>query len=95
MTLPSSAVKYSESPVFTQDTIPEALCKDHKTKPSVWGQIVVSEGALMYLRDKRPAQRVRAGECATILPQEPHFVLPDGRVEFKVEFYREQSGGSE
>lgn len=94
MSLPPHVVKYSESPVFTEESIPEALRKNHQTKPMVWGQIVVKEGTLMYLRDNRPAQRVRAGENATIYPEEPHSVAPEGDVTFKVEFYREPVEGA-
>ncbi|MVO16203.1 DUF1971 domain-containing protein [Parasedimentitalea huanghaiensis] len=87
-TLPANAVKYSESPLFTQDTIPEALRRDHNTKPGVWGQIVVSEGTLNYLRENLPAQQIPAGQTAVIWPQELHKVAPIGSVAFKVEFYR-------
>lgn len=87
--LPETVEKYSQSPVFTQDTIPAALQRDHKTKASVWGLIVVSEGALIYTRNDHPPRKIGAGEVATIYPKEPHQVAPDGDVRFQVEFYRE------
>jgi len=93
--IPAAAEKYSESPVFTQDTIPDGLRKDHNTKASVWGKIIVFKGTLIYLRDGLPAQRLKSGECGTILPEEPHFVTPDGDVTFKVEFYREPALSAE
>jgi len=85
---PPNAVKYSESPVFTQDTLPDALRRDHQTKASVWGRIMVHEGSLLYLRKGKPAQTVTAAEPATIWPEEPHSVTPGGIVSFRVEFYR-------
>ncbi|WP_298921001.1 DUF1971 domain-containing protein [uncultured Roseobacter sp.] len=87
--LPETVEKYSQSPVFTQDTIPAALQRDHNTKPSVWGLIVVSDGALIYTRNEHAPQKIPAGEVATIYPEEPHHVAPDGEVRFQVEFYRE------
>lgn len=83
--------KYSESPVFTEATLPDALQKDHQTKPGVWGRLVISSGTLIYLRNDRPAHVLRAGEDAIIYPAEPHHVVPRGPVEFKVEFYRRKA----
>lgn len=86
--LPAVLQKYSQSPVFNQSTIPDALRRDHSTKAGIWGQIVVSQGALIYLRDDRPAQIVDKAHPATIYPEELHSVQPKGDVEFRVEFYR-------
>jgi tellurite resistance-related uncharacterized protein len=86
--IPTDAVKYSQSPVFTQDTIPDALVHDHQTKVGVWGRIVVHEGALIYVRNEKPAQKIIAGASATIWPDEPHKVTPYGNVTFQVEFFR-------
>lgn len=92
-TLPRTLVKYSESPEFTQDTIPRAFLRDHTTKAGVWGKIVVAEGALHYRRKDRPAEVVTPAEPATIFPTEPHSVAPRGPVRFKVEFYRDGAEG--
>ena len=91
---PQTLTKYSESPEFTQDTIPLALRRDHYTKDGVWGKIVVTEGELLYLREDLPAQVVPATKPATIFPTEPHSVSPRGNVRFKVEFYRDDAEGS-
>ncbi|NQY59483.1 DUF1971 domain-containing protein [Cognatishimia sp.] len=91
---PQTLTKYSESPEFTQDTIPLALRRDHYTKDGVWGKIVVTEGELLYLREDLPAQVVTATKPATIFPTEPHSVSPRGNVRFKVEFYRDDAEGS-
>jgi len=85
---PAGLQKYSQSPMFTEATIPGALQKDHSTKASVWGKIVVSRGALIYIRDGQSPQTVQAGETATIFPEEKHHVTPSGEVTFQVEFYR-------
>ena len=87
--IPANLVKYSESPVFTEETLPQALRRDHNTKAGVWGRIVVSSGTLLYMREDRPAQIVTAGQTAMIFPAELHKVAPKGPVTFKVEFLRE------
>ena len=89
--IPASHTKHSETPVFTQDTIPDGLLRDHRTKPGVWGRIVVSDGELIYLPQDRPAQSVAAGDTAVIRPAELHSVAPKGTVTFKVEFYRDSA----
>lgn len=88
--IPNGAVKYSESPLFTEETVPATLLKHHKTQPAVWGKIVVVEGALLYLRDELPAQKVTPEVSATIWPEELHYVVPAEKVKFKIEFYRAQ-----
>lgn len=89
--LPPSLVKYSQSPQFDQDSLPDALRRNHATKAGVWGRIVVSEGALIYLRNDRPAQLVTPDEPATIFPEEPHSVMLKGAVTFCVEFFRAEA----
>lgn len=93
-TIPANAAKYAETQLFTQDTVPDTLRRDHTTKPDVWGRIVVEEGVLLYLRADRPAQRVTPANPATILPQENHSVATNGTVRFRVEFYRLQDRGA-
>lgn len=94
-TLPQNLTKYSESPEFTQDTIPQALRRDHNTKDGVWGKIIVEEGELLYLREDLPALVVTPTKPATIFPTEPHSVAPRGNVRFKVEFYRDETDGGQ
>ena len=84
---PASLAKYSESPTFDQDTLPQALRRDHNTKAGVWGRIVVLEGALIYQRAGCEPDIVTAAAPATVFPKERHFVRPKGAVRFKVEFY--------
>ena len=92
---PSNLLKYSQSPVFTERTVPSALLKDHRTKASVWGKLIVNKGTLIYQRIDQPAQTLVAGDSATIFPQELHHVIPQDTVEFQVEFYKPKvEGGS-
>ncbi len=89
ISLPANAEKYAQTKEFTQDTVPAALLKDHSTKPSAWGLVVVSEGALDFTRINQQPERVAAGESIVIVPHELHKVKPVDTVKFHVEFYRE------
>ena len=54
--LPDDAVRYRQTPVFTETTIPAGLLGDHRTKEGVWGLIHVYEGKLAYrVKDSRSA----------------------------------------
>ena len=86
--LPNCVEKYSQSPLFDETSVPDALRRDHCTKAGVWGRIVVTSGSLIYLRDDRPAQILTADMPGVIYPQELHCVHPKGAVQFRVEFYR-------
>lgn len=55
--LPSNVVKYSQVPkqagkVFTADTIPKGLLKQHSTKDGTWGVIRVFKGELGYVLEE-------------------------------------------
>ena len=47
--IPDGFVKYFESEVFTEESVPERLKTLHDTKPGVWARIVVLEGRLDYV----------------------------------------------
>jgi hemoglobin len=89
--LPAGAVKYAETPVFTEASTPDKLRGAHDTKAGVWGKLVVAEGALDYVVIGPPERRtrIRAGECAIIEPKVLHRVDLNGPVQFRVEFWRE------
>ncbi len=47
--LPDGLAPYKRTPVFTENTVPASLLKDHKTKAGVWGVIHVKLGRLRYV----------------------------------------------
>ena len=88
--LPSAVEAYRRTPEFTEESIPDGLRKPHRTKPGVWGRIVVLEGQLLY-RILQPASgelTLGADNPGVIEPEVEHEVEPLGRVRFFVEFYR-------
>jgi tellurite resistance-related uncharacterized protein len=78
------------TPEFTAETIPNGLRKSHRTKPGVWGRIVVSEGRLAYriLRPGAAAFILDPANAGVVEPEAKHEVEPLGQVRFHVEFYR-------
>ncbi|WP_082745956.1 DUF1971 domain-containing protein [Sphingomonas sp. CCH5-D11] len=91
--LPDGLEPYRRTAVFTQDTLPAALRRDHDTKPGVWGLIHVLSGALCYrITDPRrePAERVLTPGTppGVVEPTILHHVEPAGAAEFQVEFHR-------
>jgi len=87
--LPEHFVAYKQTPVFSEESLPEGLKKDHSTKTGVWAKIVVTEGKLLYrvaaLDTEMELSRNQAG---IVVPEVLHCVQPLGAVRFFVEFYR-------
>lgn len=86
--LPPGAVAYKSTPVFTEDTVPAGLLRDHTTKAGVWGRIEVEVGALRYVVQHQPPQLLTPTEPGVVEPQVPHHVEPLGPVRFRVVFLR-------
>ena len=87
---PDDLVKYSETPVFTDETVPAKLTGEHKTKPGVWGRLVLLEGALEYVVPGAPqkSRSLAKNDYAIIEPQVVHYVAPRKGAAFRVEFYK-------
>ena len=91
--IPEGFEPYKRTVQFDETTVPAALLADHATKRGVWAIIHVLAGRLTY-RVEPPLAReqiVEAGGTAVVVPQVKHRVLPDGPVQFFVEFHRKPS----
>ena len=44
--LPATVTAYQRTNLFTEDSVPSGLLKNHSTKEGVWGLIQVEEGQL-------------------------------------------------
>lgn len=88
--LPDSVLPYKKTPEFTETTVPAGLLKDHQTKESVWGKIVVLEGGLEYTIIEPELEIIKLSEIkhGVVEPTVLHHVTPLGKVRFYVEFYR-------
>lgn len=88
--LPDDVRKYSETPLFSEHTVPDKLTSEHNLKAGVWGKLCVIAGRLEYHIPGGPPEVhvIEAGHHTIIEPAQVHFVRPIGPVQFKVEFYR-------
>jgi len=88
--LPATVTAYKKTPVFTQDSIPDGLARDHSTKAGVWALIHVLSGRLRYMVPSTGAEMtLEPGRPGVVEPEVTHRVAPLGPAQFYVEFYRE------
>ncbi len=93
--IPPGLIPSSGSHTFTEDTIPEALQKEHKLAAGHWGVLHVFEGSLNFVDIASGEQRtVSAPDLVTIHPEAPHRVEVEGPVSCRVDFFREPDAGS-
>ena len=86
--LPSGAKLVGESPVFTHETVPEALTAQHQTASGRWAILEVLEGGLVFVDLAADRSRsVACGETVLIAPESPHRVEPGDDVRFQLRFY--------
>jgi len=90
---PDNAQAYKTTPVFTAETVPKALTRNHQTKAGVWGRIDVFSGALDLTRFDangmaQSHEALWAGESAICGPGEAHSVTLNATARFSVTFLR-------
>jgi tellurite resistance-related uncharacterized protein len=87
--LPPNLTPYRSTPVFTAETIPAGLLRDHNTKAGVWGLIHVTAGVLLYRILETGAEHQLTPETppGVVEPEQLHSVEPLGAVTFYVEFW--------
>jgi tellurite resistance-related uncharacterized protein len=82
------AQPYRSTPVFDETSLPAALRREHRTKAGAWGVIRVLEGEVIYtVLAPSSDQRLTPEHPGLILPEQAHFVTPDGPMRMQVEFY--------
>lgn len=79
---------YRSTPIFDQDNLPEALRREHRTKPGVWGVVRALEGHLrLRFSDGSPDQHVSPDTPGLLQPDQPHWVHPSPSFRMQVDFY--------
>jgi len=79
---------YGTSPVFDQNSLPDALRHAHSTKAGVWGVIRVLEGELVCVIADPPSTLILTPDRpGLVAPEQVHFVEPLGPMRMQVEFY--------
>jgi tellurite resistance-related uncharacterized protein len=82
---------YASSPIFDEQTLPDALRNDHRTKTGTWGLLRVLEGEVRLIFTEPPTEHhVTPDSPAIIPPQATHYVVPVGAMRMQVEFWRER-----
>ena len=75
------------TPLFSNESVPEAITREHLLKSPQWGIIKVKSGTLVF-RESERAITLGAGEQHVIVPDVSHFVELIGPISFQLEFYR-------
>ncbi|MEZ4360796.1 MAG: DUF3565 domain-containing protein [Kofleriaceae bacterium] len=93
--LPEQAAPYRRTAIFDERTVPAALLRDHRTKPSVWGVIHVVAGQLRYIVEPPLTAEHVLDEAhpGIVVPEVLHRVEPLGAVRFYVEFHGAAGAG--
>lgn len=89
-TFPPGLECYSQSPVFTPDTLPEKLKASHSIKAGTYGLLRVISGTLRFTYETEPSTDVvlNTGEHIVIAPDAPHHVRFEQAGSFQIDFYR-------
>ena len=85
--LPLDAREYKRTATFTEETLPAALQKEHRTKAGSWGRIVVSEGQVEF-HSRGRVHVLGAGDVGIVEPEVSHHVTPLGAMRLHVEFWK-------
>jgi len=95
MTASSSALQpYKTTPVFTEETLPEAIRNEHRTKAGTWGLLrVLQDQVTLIFIDPRREFVVTRDRPAQIPPEDTHFVQVKGPMQMQIEFYHEAPFG--
>ncbi len=87
--LPEHFVAYKKTPIFTEESVPTNLKKDHSTKVGVWAKIIVTAGRLRYrVNALETDTQLSPDKFGVVVPEVAHSVEPLGEVRFFVEFYK-------
>ncbi|WP_019054366.1 MULTISPECIES: DUF1971 domain-containing protein [Sphingomonadaceae] len=85
------SMPYAASPIFDEQTLPDALRNDHRTKTGTWGLLRVLEGEVrLIFTEPHTEHLVTPDTPAIIPPQATHYVVPVGAMRMQVEFWGER-----
>ena len=87
--LPEGLVPAGSSLEFTQDTVPEALQKEHALGPGHWGVLHVFAGSVRFVDLATGKEsEISAPDHAVIQPEAPHRLRLTGPVQCRIDFFR-------
>jgi len=86
--LPENVTFYKRTPVYTAETLPPGILKNHRTKEGIWCVIEIIEGEIAYIIGNTEQHILRPGHNGVIEPQVLHHLKPRGAVKFAIAFYQ-------
>lgn len=89
-----SPTPYKSTPVFDEATLPAALRREHRTKDGVWGVIRVLEGEVRFVVAGGAETILTPDRPGLVLPDQPHHVVPLGKMRMQVDFYDQPPEGA-
>ena len=93
--LPPGLVPSSSSLIFTANTIPDAIQREHTLAAGHWGVLHVFEGSIRFVDLEAADEHViSAPDLITIHPQVPHRVVVEGSLRCRIDFFREPEADS-
>ena len=94
--IPRGLFPAGTSPNFTQDTIPEALQREHTLAAGHWGVLHIFEGRLLFVDLAAGKESMAEAPGLFIIgPGVPHRVAVDGPLSCRIDFFRELSEESD
>jgi tellurite methyltransferase len=84
--VPLDAREYKRTATFTEETLPAALRKEHRTKAGTWARIVVTKGQVEF-HSRGRVRVLGAGDVGIVEPAVSHHVTPLGAARLHVEFW--------
>lgn len=87
--IPEKALSYKKTKIFTGESVPGGLLKNHRTVPGVWGKITVLQGRLTYcIEESGESIELNTSKFGVIEPEVLHHVEPGPNSCFYVEFFK-------
>ena len=82
---------YRTTQVFDETTLPAGFRQEHRTKPGVWGIILMLEGRLRFqVLDPASEVILDPGHPGLVWPDVVHLVEPLGPLKMRLEFYKQR-----
>ena len=88
--LPSGLVLSGGSLIFTEDTMPDSLRREHALPAQHWAVLHVFDGSIVFADVQADADRtVSAPDHIIIHPEVPHLLKGEGSFRCRIDFFRE------
>lgn len=90
MTTAPKPQPYSSSPIFDETTLPDALRREHRTKPGVWAILRMLEGEVkLIFTEPSRIETLSPDHPGLLRPDEPHYVEATQKLRMQIDLYKE------